>query len=511
MIARITLSPVDFVDDVDERSIGLTTALPIIKIGRSSKSQAKNFVPGRDNAWIDSAVMSRDHAMIRWSESLVNPLFIEDMGSMHGTYLNGRKVHSGEPHALNDGDLVTFGFEVTRASETFPARSFRVHFESKASTHQPTPPTSSYSVPEASEDESDSREPEAVDSSLKRQSADERATTKSSVSNCAVRGDASDSEDEPRVFTVPDSENSSSAGSLFEEGEDELTHHHFDQLPTLARKVTTRSEVADVDDIPASQPSDAAALETDDDERYGVMPALIDIPSSPPSSAELKQPYGPCSWGSHQKPMKIEDSEEEQPEECPTRTVIEVAVPDTIHKSWSRGINRQPEIHEQGSEPDHSDGGRSYQYTDLDDDDDEEADGDVAISDILEPDMPCPAPVASAKRKAEALDDHTKISFAPVRPEHISAPPSPGYALDLPDAQPVDALAPESQGTSLDILEKPQHEESEASPTRKRVKTEDSRAEYNRVKGAAKVLGGAVVAGVGMFLALAAACPDQIV
>lgn len=54
---------------------------------------------------------------------------LQDVGSMHGTMLNGEALVREEPRSLNNGDEIKFGAEVRRGSETFPACSFKVEYE----------------------------------------------------------------------------------------------------------------------------------------------------------------------------------------------------------------------------------------------------------------------------------------------------------------------------------------------------------------------------------------------
>lgn len=45
---------------------------------------------------------------------------------MHGTYVNGLQLHREETAELQDGTEITFGADVTRGEEVFPAKTFRV-------------------------------------------------------------------------------------------------------------------------------------------------------------------------------------------------------------------------------------------------------------------------------------------------------------------------------------------------------------------------------------------------
>jgi len=87
--------------------------------------------------------MSRDHAEISLDlENKVSPrlpafpgprankkqaITIQDIGSMHGTYLNNVELPRKSPAPLGNNDVVVFGAEVKRGPETFPACRFRVN------------------------------------------------------------------------------------------------------------------------------------------------------------------------------------------------------------------------------------------------------------------------------------------------------------------------------------------------------------------------------------------------
>jgi pSer/pThr/pTyr-binding forkhead associated (FHA) protein len=114
-------------------------------IGRASKSITKGLFSAVDNAWFDSPVMSRDHAQftLKVEDKVRFPgifcgldhtnayqtISIEDIGSMHGTYLNGVELARHVPSILNNGDFVVFGAEVRRGPETFPACGFNIAVE----------------------------------------------------------------------------------------------------------------------------------------------------------------------------------------------------------------------------------------------------------------------------------------------------------------------------------------------------------------------------------------------
>jgi pSer/pThr/pTyr-binding forkhead associated (FHA) protein len=54
---------------------------------------------------------------------------IQDIGSMHGTYLNGVELPRKTPMAIDDGDVLVFGAEVRRGPEIFPACKFQVNYQ----------------------------------------------------------------------------------------------------------------------------------------------------------------------------------------------------------------------------------------------------------------------------------------------------------------------------------------------------------------------------------------------
>ncbi|KAK0739875.1 hypothetical protein B0T21DRAFT_347135 [Apiosordaria backusii] len=108
-----------------QRQITLNASNNVIAIGRASKVSAKGFVPAPDNAWFDSAVMSREHAEIRvdMDEKKVQ---VRDKGSLHGTYLNEHEKLEKEPKELKDGDRLTFGLPVDRGTSRFMPVSVKV-------------------------------------------------------------------------------------------------------------------------------------------------------------------------------------------------------------------------------------------------------------------------------------------------------------------------------------------------------------------------------------------------
>ncbi|KEF63004.1 uncharacterized protein A1O9_00979 [Exophiala aquamarina CBS 119918] len=75
--------------------------------------------PAKDNAWFDSRVMSRSHAIVR-AEPHTRLFTIEDINSMHGTQCNGKRLKTEAPQLLVNQDTLVFGADVTRGSCTYP-------------------------------------------------------------------------------------------------------------------------------------------------------------------------------------------------------------------------------------------------------------------------------------------------------------------------------------------------------------------------------------------------------
>jgi pSer/pThr/pTyr-binding forkhead associated (FHA) protein len=111
---EVTLRSVDLLDELDERTIVIQPS-EAIPIGRSSKNTSKRLLPAVDNAYIDSPVISRDHAELTANAPLGVPtVYITDKGAMHGTHINGVKMDKDSTSRLNDGDTLQFGVDVVR-------------------------------------------------------------------------------------------------------------------------------------------------------------------------------------------------------------------------------------------------------------------------------------------------------------------------------------------------------------------------------------------------------------
>jgi hypothetical protein len=76
----VMLSPVDFIDDFPSRVFSLTPDKPTLAIGRSSKKGSGEYCAAHDNAYIDSPVVSRQHAQFQ----IVGP----NVSGLHAYCLN---------------------------------------------------------------------------------------------------------------------------------------------------------------------------------------------------------------------------------------------------------------------------------------------------------------------------------------------------------------------------------------------------------------------------------------
>ncbi|OJD24470.1 hypothetical protein ACJ73_04172 [Blastomyces percursus] len=121
----LTISPINFKDPIENRVLTLSSEKDEIIIGRSSRVPTKDLNPARNNAFFDSRVMSRSHAVITACLQK-KQVSVSDTESMHGTWLNGNKLINNEKTPLGNLDVLTFGTKVTRGSETFEPLEVRL-------------------------------------------------------------------------------------------------------------------------------------------------------------------------------------------------------------------------------------------------------------------------------------------------------------------------------------------------------------------------------------------------
>ncbi|OCK81173.1 hypothetical protein K432DRAFT_404059 [Lepidopterella palustris CBS 459.81] len=161
---EVTLRSVDGLDEYKERKIILAPNSKV-PVGRASKSNTKNLRAAPSNAYIDSPVVSRDHAVISAKLACGTPtVYIRDCGSMHGTILNEDRLDKGRDLPLKNGDVLQFGFDVHRDNDTFIAQKFR--FECKPvliPTREEASAPKTFAVPQSdTSDEEESEEESSV-------------------------------------------------------------------------------------------------------------------------------------------------------------------------------------------------------------------------------------------------------------------------------------------------------------------------------------------------------------
>ncbi|EWC48867.1 hypothetical protein DRE_00172 [Drechslerella stenobrocha 248] len=126
----LILTPVgDVVDSVGPRKITINKQYYLITVGRSSRNKTKNLLPDSSNAYFDSPVMSRLHAWLKCSDD--GSVLICDARSMHGTYVNDKRLEPAQFYPLETGFTIRFGNSVTRGSETFHPKQFTLEIIQK--------------------------------------------------------------------------------------------------------------------------------------------------------------------------------------------------------------------------------------------------------------------------------------------------------------------------------------------------------------------------------------------
>ncbi|KAI9849799.1 MAG: hypothetical protein M1837_000010 [Sclerophora amabilis] len=156
---EVTLVSHDLFDEITKRTLHLVPNGSSLKIGRSSRNDTKGLIAAYDNAWVSSPVMSREHAEL-WAEptSSTTPerLYLKDLRSMHGTWVNGVRLEPNTRQSLVTGDTVKFGSEVVRGAETFRPCSFSVEVRMLEPERAANQSSGTFAVPELdSDDETD--------------------------------------------------------------------------------------------------------------------------------------------------------------------------------------------------------------------------------------------------------------------------------------------------------------------------------------------------------------------
>ncbi|RCI12773.1 hypothetical protein L249_0953 [Ophiocordyceps polyrhachis-furcata BCC 54312] len=143
---RVILSPSRACKDYLDRNLVLTMDRSDVQIGRMSHRNP-GLHASSTNAWFDSPVMSRQHAMLHFDSDetvrflflsipLSSPadmcrqkLYIQDTGSLHGTFQNGIRLSPTTLHQLNPYDELCFGTTVDRNTDIYPPCTMVVTFE----------------------------------------------------------------------------------------------------------------------------------------------------------------------------------------------------------------------------------------------------------------------------------------------------------------------------------------------------------------------------------------------
>ncbi|EHY58774.1 hypothetical protein ABEF92_008526 [Exophiala dermatitidis] len=234
LTATVVLRDVDHLDSIPERTITLEAPDWKVKVGRGSLSSADALRPTSKNAWFDSRVMSRNHAVLR-ANPYAKTITIEDVGSMHGTHLGGRRLKTNHAESLWPGDIITLGCNVTRGSNCFNA--LQVEFNWHCAQHETLAfsPLTNVSLntfsPEYSEGEyygsSEFHDDEAEDKANYEEQAEEMDNDVDIVQDSVRQASVEVAIPPPRTFAVPESDvsepGSYTSGADSSEGESPST------------------------------------------------------------------------------------------------------------------------------------------------------------------------------------------------------------------------------------------------------------------------------------------------
>lgn len=100
-----------------QRNIFLTQDEPRVSIGRTSKRNS-NYEAKEGNGWFDSAVMSRDHAVLVFDYDK-QMVCVKDTNSLHGTFKNDVSVSPETLRPLKEEDILRFGVPIEKGTEVF--------------------------------------------------------------------------------------------------------------------------------------------------------------------------------------------------------------------------------------------------------------------------------------------------------------------------------------------------------------------------------------------------------
>lgn len=138
-------------------------------IGRASKNISKGYLlPAKHNVYIDSPVVSREHAILTADATSGTPqVYITDTKSMHGTQVNGTPLIPHIPKQLFNGDKLQFGVNVNRnesklrrtiemnkvTNDRFTDYFVAFKYTFNAELSNPEPFSRGFTVPEAESEE----------------------------------------------------------------------------------------------------------------------------------------------------------------------------------------------------------------------------------------------------------------------------------------------------------------------------------------------------------------------
>ncbi|KAH7357844.1 hypothetical protein B0T11DRAFT_299019 [Plectosphaerella cucumerina] len=143
-----------------ERRIRLDKDQKTVQIGRTSKRDP-NLAPKMNNGWIDSPVISREHAEFSLGDEN-QAVYIKDLNSRHGTFLNHERLEPNRAYPVAPGDVVKFGTDIQRDDLTHPPPSAQVFI----ATSQAGPPEPAQRRVFVVPDDSDSSDAESEDNGV---------------------------------------------------------------------------------------------------------------------------------------------------------------------------------------------------------------------------------------------------------------------------------------------------------------------------------------------------------
>jgi len=89
-----------------------------------SRDHAEISINTNDKVYSDISISIQQRKL-----TFIQTITIQDIGSMHGTYLNDFELPRKAVMVIDDGDTLVFGAEVRRGLETFPACKFQIKYE----------------------------------------------------------------------------------------------------------------------------------------------------------------------------------------------------------------------------------------------------------------------------------------------------------------------------------------------------------------------------------------------